>query len=59
MTKRSYTALTTEILRVESSAGFLTGSLTAVPIEIGTVKVENFEAGFNEGGNDFKDISFD
>ncbi len=47
-------------IRVETTGSILTGSLTKVPIQIGTVAVEDFKAGFEDaGGNDFKEISFD
>jgi len=59
MSKRLYNRLSTELLRVETSGSILTGSLTTVPIQVGAVTVENYEAGFNESGNDFKEISFD
>lgn len=60
--KRDYVSLTMTSLHVEMTGRLLTGSITAVPIQIGSVTVKDFEAGFDEGGaahNDFKDISFD
>lgn len=52
-----------EVLQVESRQHVLTGSLSkTVKIDVNNVSVEDFKAGFDEGGSahyDFKDISFD
>ncbi len=49
-------------LKLQNSV--LTGSLTTTKINVNTVEVEEFEAGFGTGsditaGRDFMDISFD
>lgn len=61
MKKKEYNSLSTELIRVEATGSILTGSLTSVPIQIASVTVEDYKAGFDEGPehNDFKEISFD
>lgn len=48
-----------ECVSVTLGSAILAGSLTNTPILVGNVTVEDFQAGFNIDGNDFKDISFD
>lgn len=56
--RKRYDKPTTEILHLESSNGFLKGSITTTPIKIQNVSVEDFQDGFaSEGG--FKEITFD
>ena len=45
----------------ELRSSVLTGSLTTTKIDVNTVEVEPFEAGFSLGEehNDFQDLSFD
>lgn len=56
---RSYNTLSMTRTHVEVTGGILVGSLTTTPIKVGSVTVKEYEAGFNEAGNDFKEISFD
>ena len=50
-----------EPLAVRLESGILTGSLTTTKIQVNTVEVENYDAGFDigTGHNDFQDLSFD
>ena len=57
--KKSYLKPFVSCLDAEIESGFLAASLTEVPITVDKVSVEDYTAGFNEGGNDFKEISFD
>lgn len=53
--------MVTEPLAVQLESGILTGSLTTTKIQVNTVDVENYDAGFDIGTehNDFQDLSFD
>lgn len=59
MKRRSYIALATQPLAYRLQESVLAGSVTSCPIKVGRVTVDDFSAGFNIDGNDFKDISFD
>ena len=57
--KSNYTTPETSIYDTELRMSFLTGSVTNKAMTINRVEVHDFDNGFDEGGNDFKDISFD
>ena len=59
MVKKVYESPAVEVLNLGCSHSVLTGSLTNAPIRVGTVTVDSYHAGFDDGVNDFKDISFD
>lgn len=56
--KKSYQSPTVTVKVLETSGAILTGSVTSCAIKVQNVTVEEYSAGFNEAGNDFKDISF-
>lgn len=57
--KKYYSKLSTEPLEVQLQGCILAGSLTDCKIQVGSVQVQEYSAGFNIDGNDFKEISFD
>ena len=57
--RKTYESPAFEVLSLGCSHSVLTGSLTDHPITVGNVTVEAYSAGFDDSGNDFKDISFD
>ena len=57
--KRPYVPLSVSPLQVESSQPLLVGSKSAQAIRVNDVTVEPYVPGFNDGGNDFQDVSFD
>ena len=58
--KRTYQTLSMEVLQVESGQTILAGSRLKTKVDVNTVTVEDFKAGFTDAdGNDFKEISFD
>lgn len=57
--KKNYVCLVMTPVGLEPHSALLTGSYTNVSIAINKVEVEEYEAGFNDSGNDFKKISFD
>lgn len=58
--KRKYDTHTVTAARIGMTSGLLVGSVTTKPIEIGSVSVKDYEAGFDEGAShdNFKQISF-
>lgn len=57
--KRNYNGLSFSLVLASTASPILVGSKTTTPIEIANVDVKEYEQGFDIGGNDFKDISFD
>ena len=60
--KKFYRQMVIEPLAVQLESGILTGSLTTTKIQVNTVEVEEFDAGFTPSlgyENDFQDLSFD
>lgn len=59
--RKPYTRMEFNTVEAECAGTILRGSLTAVPIKINEVTVEDFQNGFDEGltHDDFKTISFD
>ena len=57
--KKKYLKLEMLPVPVELDKAILAASKTASPVGVQNVSVDDFEAGFNESGLDFKEISFD
>lgn len=58
--RKKYLGLAMASIGFEPESPVLTGSKTSVKIDVNTVEVEDFSAGFSDGaGNDFSEISFD
>lgn len=57
--KRTYSGLEFSLVLACTSSPILVGSKTSVSIQVNSVDVEPYSAGFDEGGNDFKEITFE
>ena len=63
MAKKHYVRMTVDPIFISMENGFLAGSVTAAPLTIDHVTVEDYTSGFDSGGttfhNDFENIGFD
>lgn len=59
--KKTYRPMVIEPLSIRFGSSILTASPTTTNIKVSTVKVEEFDAGFDFGSEhyDFQDLSFD